>query len=287
MEAWQRVAWVMRGRAGPDSRRRPAPRSRALLEIKEDIPRRTYLLVACGAVGLVFAAWWLAASRVEPIFLAPPQAAAAAVVRNWKEGVLLSDIQASVYRITVGFLISSLAAIPLGILMGTFRIFEAAFEPVVDFIRYMPAVAFVPLTILWFGTSDWQKFTIVFIGTFFQQVLMVLDNVKSISKNLIDVAYTFGLNKWEIVKSVIIPAALPGIVDTLRITLGWAWTYLVVAELVAAREGLGYQIMKAQRYLATDVIIGYIIVIGVIGLCTDYAFKFAYRILFPWVKQSV
>jgi NitT/TauT family transport system permease protein len=134
------------------------------------------------------------------------------------------------------------------------------------------------------GVGDSQKFTILFIGTFFHQVLMIMDNVKNVQYDLIQISYTFGLSKWEILRHVVLRAALPGIWDTLRITLGWAWTYLVVAELVAANVGLGYRIMRAQRFLETETIILGIIIIGVLGLITDYAFKISYRLLFPWVE---
>ena len=199
-------------------------------------------------------------------------------------GTLWRDVEASVYRIMVGWLISTLLALPIGILMGNFRFFEGLLEPFIDLFRYMPAVAFVPLTILWMGVGDSQKFTILFIGTFFQQVLMIMDNVKNVQYDLIQISYTFGLSKWEILRYVVLRAALPGIWDTLRITLGWAWTYLVVAELVAANVGLGYRIMRAQRFLQTETIILGIIIIGVLGLITDYAFKISYRLLFPWVE---
>jgi NitT/TauT family transport system permease protein len=150
----------------------------------------------------------------------------------------------------------------------------------------MPAVAFVPLTILWAGVGDTQKFIILFIGTFFQEVLMIMDNVKTVPREMIQVSYTFGLTKWETLRKVILPAAMPGIWDTFRITLGWAWTYLVVAELVAANVGLGYRIMRAQRFLQTESIILGILVIGLLGLLTDYAFKWSYRRMFYWVEQK-
>jgi len=200
--------------------------------------------------------------------------------------ILWQDVSASLYRITVGWLLSTLLAVPIGILMGNFRFFEGLFEPLVDLVRYMPAVAFVPLTILWLGVGDGQKFAILFIGTFFQEVLLIMDNVKNVPLDLIQVSYTFGLSKWEILWHVILRAAMPGIWDTFRITLGWAWTYLVVAELVAANVGLGYRIMRAQRFLETETIILGILVIGVLGLITDYLFKISYKRLFPWVVQS-
>jgi NitT/TauT family transport system permease protein len=150
----------------------------------------------------------------------------------------------------------------------------------------MPAVAFVPLTILWLGVGDTQKFAILFIGTFFQEVLLIMDNVKTVPRELIQISSTFGLSKWEILRHVILRAAMPGIWDTFRITLGWAWTYLVVAELVAANVGLGYRIMRAQRFLETETIILGILIIGAMGLITDYFFKISYKKLFRWALQS-
>jgi NitT/TauT family transport system permease protein len=199
---------------------------------------------------------------------------------------LWSDAAASFYRITVGFLISSAVAVPLGILMGTYKVAEAALEPTVDLIRYMPAVAFVPLTILWVGIGDGQKFLIIFIGTFFQQILLVMDNVKRVPRDFINVGYTLGLKEGTILRKIVLPAAAPAIFDTLRVTLGWAWTYLVVAELVAASTGLGHRIMEAQRYFQTDTIMVGILVIGILGLVTDFGFKFAHGRLFAWTEQG-
>ncbi len=139
----------------------------------------------------------------------------------------------------MGWTISTLLALPIGILMGNFKFFEGLFEPSIDLVRYMPAVAFVPLTILWAGVGDTQKIWILFIGTFFQEVLMIMDNVKGVPRELLEVSATFGLNRREILSKVVMRYAMPGIWDTFRITLGWAWTYLVVAELVAANAGLG------------------------------------------------
>ncbi|NWG34275.1 MAG: ABC transporter permease [Chloroflexi bacterium] len=264
-------------------------RKRRLLDLRADIPPALYAGAGAAFIAVFFLAWWLVTSLgwVQPIFLPPPSAVVQEVVSQFQAGTLWVDVRASVYRISVGWILSTLFALPIGILMGNFRFFEGLFEPFIDFVRYMPAVAFVPLTILWAGVGDSQKFIILFIGTFFQQVLMVMDNVKTVPYEMIQVSYTFGLSKWEILRKVILPAALPGIWDTLRITLGWAWTYLVVAELVAANVGLGYRIMRAQRFLQTDTIILGILVIGILGLITDYVFKFAYRALFRWAERRM
>lgn len=258
---------------------------RAVLEIRSEISPALYFGAGFGFIALFFLAWWLATylGLVNPIFLPSPSAVWRELIDQIRGGVLWMDAKASVYRITVGWVLSTLIAVPIGILMGNFRLFEGLFEPLIDFVRYMPAVAFVPLSILWAGVDDGQKFIILFIGTFFQQVLMIMDNVKTVPYEMVQVSYTFGLSKWEVLRKVVLPAAMPGIWDTFRITLGWAWTYLVVAELVAANIGLGYRIMRAQRFLQTDTIILGILIIGVLGLITDYAFKFSYRAMFRWV----
>jgi NitT/TauT family transport system permease protein len=257
-----------------------------LLVLRVDIPPAVYALSGTGLIAAILLAWWVVTSLgwVSPLFLPAPGAVLKELARQLQEGTLWLDVRTSVLRITLGWLISTAVALPIGILMGNFRFFEGLFEPLIDLVRYMPAVAFVPLTILWLGVDDQQKIAILFIGTFFQQVLMVMDNVKNVNFDLIQVSYTFGLSQWEVLWHVVLRAALPALWDTLRITLGWAWTYLVVAELVAANVGLGYRIMRAQRFLQTDTIILGILVIGVLGLITDYAFKFSYRILFPWVE---
>lgn len=269
----------------PDELRRPPVR---LLDLRADIPQRWYVGAGVAFVAVFLFAWtaatWL--QLVSPIFLPSPGAVLSELQDQAASGILWQDLWASVYRIMVGWFISTALAVPIGVLMGNFRFFEGLFEPFVDLVRYMPAVAFVPLTILWLGVGDTQKFAILFIGVFFQQVLLIMDNVKTVPRDMIQVSYTFGLSRWEILRSVILPAAMPGIWDTFRITVGWAWTYLVVAELVAANVGLGYRIMRAQRFLETDQIILGILIIGLLGLLTDYLFKWSYRRLFPWALQS-
>ena len=254
--------------------------------LRGEISPAVYAASGAALILAILFGWWLVTELgwVSPLFLPSPGAVASELARQLQEGTLWLDVRASVYRITVGWLISTAVALPVGILMGNFRFFEGLFEPLIDLVRYMPAVAFVPLTILWMGVDNEQKIAILFIGTFFQQVLMVMDNVKNVNFDLIQVSYTFGLSQWEVLWHVVLRAALPALWDTLRITLGWAWTYLVVAELVAANVGLGYRIMRAQRFLQTETIILGILVIGLLGLITDYAFKLSYRRLFPWVE---
>lgn len=237
--------------------------------------RRHYLGIAVASFISLIVLWWAiaAAELVEPLFLPSPISVVERLGIQASNGELWSDTWASVYRIATGYLLATIVAVPLGLLMGTYRTWEAATEPTIDFIRYMPVVAFVPLTILWVGTGDPQKFLIIWMGTFFQQVLMVASEVRRVPPDLINLGKTLGMPDRRIVSRIIFPAAAPGIWDILRVTLGWAWTWLVVAELVAASSGLGYRITVAQRYFDTDTIIAYVIVLGILGLISDQTMR--------------
>jgi NitT/TauT family transport system permease protein len=239
------------------------------------------------AVFAVLGVVWLATTMgglVRPLFLPSPGQVLNRLGELWASGQLMADMGISIYRISLGFMISTAVALPIGILIGCYRGWEAAIEPFVDFIRYMPVVAFVPLTILWTGTGDAQKFLIIFIGTFFQQVLLVMDNVKSVPRDFINLGRTLQMPEWRILKGIVLPSALPAIWDSMRISLGWAWTWLVVAELVAATSGLGYRITTAQRFFQTDLIFGYLLILGILGLATDQAMKYAGRRLFRYLE---
>ncbi|WP_244735201.1 ABC transporter permease [Mesorhizobium sp. 113-3-9] len=246
------------------------------------IARSRFLMIAVAVFVGLGLAWWAATGLewVKPIFLPSPGSVATQIAKLATDGTLWIDLTASAYRISIGFLIASALSIPIGVLIGSFRSWEAGIEPLVDFIRYMPVVAFVPLSILWAGTGDTQKFLIIFIGTFFQQVLMIMDNVKRVPADFIGLGRTLGLPDRKILTRIVVPSALPGIWDTLRISLGWAWTWLVLAELVAATSGLGYRITVSQRYFQTNTIIGYILLLGVLGLITDQVMKALEKVLF-------
>ena len=150
----------------------------------------------------------------------------------------------------------------------------------------MTVYAFIPLFILWLGIGESEKVAVILFGTFFPLTLMIMDITKNVPLDLIETSYTLGVSRWGVFKRIILPASLPGIVDTLRIAFGWAWTYLVVAEIVAAGSGLGYMIMQSQRFLKTGNIIVGILVIGIIGIMIDVAFKLAYKKLFPWIGKG-
>ncbi len=264
-------------------------RKRSLLwSVRGPITRRQYLLLA--ALGLIvpLAAWWLlsAFGGVNKVFLPAPPDVLRRIITWWSEDNLANDIGISIYRVVGGWALSALVALPVGLAIGTFRPVQALLEPLTDFIRYMPAVAFIPLVMLWIGIDEGSKIAIIFIGTFFQMVLMVAEDVRRVPTAQIEAAQTMGATRSELIDKVILPSAKPALLDTLRITMGWAWTYLVVAELVAANSGLGYAILKAQRFLQTDKIFAGIILIGTIGLLIDQMFRFAHRRAFPWLHAK-
>jgi NitT/TauT family transport system permease protein len=265
-----------------DANKEPGRRAFA---IGGQISASRYIAIAATVFGVIAVLWWIvtAAGLVIPLFLPSPAQVAGRLSELWSSGQLAADAGISIYRITVGFLISTAFALPIGVVIGCYRNWEAAIEPFVDFIRYMPVVAFVPLTILWAGPTDLQKFLIIWIGTFFQQVLLVMDNVKSVPREFISLGRTLEMSEWRILERIVVPSAMPQIWDSLRISLGWAWTWLVVAELVAATSGLGYRITTAQRFFQTDLIFGYLLLLGLLGLATDQAMKYLGRRFFRYL----
>lgn len=256
--------------------------------IRVHLSRRTYLLFALAGMLLPLAAWWWLSGSglMDKVFMPSPLDVVSRVYTWFNNDRLLNDIWISTYRVVVGFALSAVLAIPLGLMIGTYRPVQALLEPLTDFIRYMPAVAFIPLVMLWVGIDESSKIAIIFIGTFFQMVLMVAEDVRRVPINQIEAAQTMGAARGEIVSLVIFQSAKPALLDTLRITMGWAWTYLVVAELVAANSGLGYSILKAQRFMQTDKIFAGIILIGIIGLAIDQLFRWLHRKNFPWLYKK-
>jgi NitT/TauT family transport system permease protein len=233
---------------------------------------------------LLFAAWSWATfgGFVSKTFLADP----ITMLRDgWELFVrygFLHDIGMTVWRVFGGFVLAAIVAVPLGIAMGAYKPIEAFFEPFVSFARYLPASAFIPLLILWAGTGEVQKLLVIFIGSVFQIILMVAMSIGGTRRDLVEAAYTLGARDRGIVTRVMLPANAPEIAEILRLVLGWAWTYVIVAELIGASSGIGHMIVDSQSLLATGQIIFGIIVIGVIGLVSDFLFKAVNRVLFPW-----
>ena len=219
---------------------------------------------------------------VSPFFLASP-------LQMLRDGwALLTvhgfayDIGATVWRVMGGFALAAVVAVPAGIAMGAWKPVEAFLEPFVSFARYLPASAFIPLLILWAGIGEAQKLLVIFIGSVFQVTLMVAVAVGGTRRDLVEAAYTLGASDGGVVRRVLLPSAAPQIAEILRLVLGWAWTYVIVAELIGSSSGIGHMIVNSQALLKTGQIIFGIIVIGVIGLVSDGLFKALNRRLFAW-----
>ena len=235
-----------------------APRRlKDFLSPREPLPKSLYLILALSSFAFFLLLWSILTYGrfVDALFLPSPGRVFQAGVDLFVELEFATDILNSVYRVMMGFFIAAIIGVPIGLIMGTFKVAEAFTEPVVGFVRYMPASAFIPLFILWLGIGDIEKIAIIFVGSFFQLVLMVAVVAKNVHKDLLETAYTLGAKRFQVIWKVLLPASLPGIVDTLRIIVGWAWTYIIVAELVASASGIGYMIISSQRMLRTGNII--------------------------------
>lgn len=263
------------------------PRTGSKIKLRKVISKQSYTVIAAGAFILVLALWQLLSSSglVSQIFLPAPALVIEAFVNGLKDGSLATDTWISFSRIIKGFLLATVIGVPLGVLVGSFSKIEAFVLPLTEFFRYLPVPAFVPLIMVWVGIGENAKVAVILLGILFQLIPMVADNVKSVPSNLINAAYTLGGKSVTVIFKVILPAMLPKLMESLRMIMGWAWTYLVVAELVAANSGLGYNILKAQRFLDTSSIFMGILVIGLLGLITDRAFALLNKVLFRWVEE--
>ncbi len=222
---------------------------------------------------------------ISELFLPTPSATAAALAKLFIEGHFHCDIAISVFRILAGFCLATLVAIPIGMLIGLNRTAEWAIEPFLDFIRYTPIPAFIPLFILWFGVGEFEKIVIVAFSVFFQIVLMVANSVGLVPRSVVEYARTMGASRWYVLINVIYPYSQPKILDDLRVAMGWAWAVLTIAEIVGGASGIGFVIIQAQRLIQTPQVIAAILVVGLLGLITDATFKWIRHACFPWAVK--
>jgi NitT/TauT family transport system permease protein len=231
--------------------------------------------------------------RVNPVYLPAPHLVARAFYTAFKtpprlpnEPWLHESLGHSIRTIFWGFVLSSLIGVPLGVLCGTYRFFSRLQEPFIEFFRYLPAPAFGALCVAVLGIDDGPKIAIIFIGTFFQQVLVIGNTVRKVDPALIEAAQTLGARGWRLVRQVVIPASITDIYTDMRILLGWAWTYLIVAEVVGTMSGITFFINQQARYRNFDNVFAAIGMIGIIGLTTDMFLAWLGTILFPWKRKG-
>ena len=276
------MSQVVAGRQWVEGPRAP----RRLLSMKplEPVAPRTRAVLGV-AFFVVFVAAWAALTFggfVSKTFLADPLTMLRSGWTLLAQMGFAHDIVMTVWRVLGGFVIAAAVALPLGVAMGAYKPVEAFFEPFVSFARYLPASAFIPLLILWAGIGETQKLAIIFIGSFFNLVLMIAVAVGNTRRDLVEAAYTLGVGDGGLIRRVLVPNAAPEIAEILRMVLGWAWTYVIVAELIGSSSGIGHMITDSQALLNTGQIIFGIIVIGLIGLISDFLFKAFNAWLFPW-----
>lgn len=264
------------------------PSSGVFWQIAEDLPPRLNTALMVTSIALPFLIWWGVTSfgKIDAKFLPSPSQVMAAFVRLWGTGEIQKDAIASLWRVGVGAGLVALFSIPIGVLMGSFASIRALLEPIFGLVRYMPAPAFIPLLILYLGIGEEPKISLIFIGVFFFNSLMVMDTVKFVPKELIESTYILGGTRRSVILQVIFPYVLPGILDAYRINLAAAWQLVIVSELIAATEGLGRRISVAGRFLRTDEIFVGLIVIGIIGLSFDLFFQAMIRISCKWASQK-
>ncbi|WP_196590300.1 ABC transporter permease [Pectinatus frisingensis] len=247
--------------------------------------KSTYVVVIAAIAFAIILLLWSAftlTGAVDQFFLPPPTDVIKTAISLFTQGDFIKDIGITVFRVMAGFIIAAAVALPLGLMIGTYAPMSAFLEYVVSFVRYLPASAFIPLFILWIGIDEPEKIAVIILGSFPQLILMIATNVRNVPMSMIEVSYTLGTSKADVLWKVILPKALPDIMDTFRTVLGWAWTYVIVAELVGASSGIGFMIIQSQRMMNTANIFVGILSIGFIGMIIDVLFKLCHKKFFFW-----
>ena len=223
---------------------------------------------------------------VKPLFLPTPQA----VFQQFYEYLtgaandkpLWQHFLASMFRVFSAFALACVTAIPIGIAMGMSRVMRGIFDPPLEFYRPLPPLAYLPLIIIWFGIDELPKVLLIFLSCFAPLALAARSGMRSASQEQMNAAYSMGASYWQVIRHVILPSALPDILIGMRIAIGFGWTTLVAAEMVAASVGLGQMVLNASNFLRTDIVIMGIIVIGVVSYTFDLLMRWIERKLVPW-----
>lgn len=257
--------------------------------------RRGGLLVPAVGTATVLAALllWTVATRagwVKPLFLPPPEAVLSAFGQAWRgeiDGAPLGvHVRDSLLRVLGGFTLAALAGIPAGLAMGTSRIARGILDPPIEFYRPLPPLAYLPVMIIWFGIGEPSKVLLIVLACFAPVALAARAGVRSASADQINAARSLGASRWQVLRHVVLPAALPEILIGLRIGMGVGWTTLVAAEMVAAQAGLGQLVLNASNFLRTDVVLMGILVIGLFAALFEFGMRLLERALVPWKGKA-
>jgi NitT/TauT family transport system permease protein len=262
----------------------------SLWSLRKALPRRYRVPFAVAMPAAVMLTWCIltlgAHPIVSPLFLPSPIDVLQSTLQMVFEHTLFGAIWASFLRILISFAAASLVALPLGIFMGAYEPFNRLMEPVMAPLRYMPISAFIPLLILWLGIGESQKIAFLFLGVFVYLLPVVVTAIRAVPEELVQTALTLGATRSQVIRTVLVPAALPDIFDSFRVMNAISWTYVILAEFVNARTGLGYMIQLAGAHLKTAQVFSGILVIGVIGLLTDAFIRGLNAALFRWRESG-
>ena len=250
------------------------------------------LAISVATVSALVALWFAATNLgwVKPLFLPSPQSVFgqfyeyALGLANDKP--LLEHFVASMFRVFSAFLLACLTAVPVGIAMGVSRIARGVFDPPIEFYRPLPPLSYLPLVIIWFGIDELPKVILIYLACFAPLALAARSGMRAATQEQRHAAYSMGASHWQVVRHVILPAALPEILVGMRIAIGFGWTTLVAAEMVAANVGLGQMVLNASNFLRTDIVVMGIIVIGVVAYAFDLLMRWAERRLVPWKGRA-
>jgi len=256
--------------------------------IRSPLPKRTAFFLGLVAPALVLGTWCVLSygGLVQPSFLPKPTEVIRGTLQLFLHYDLAKAILISTQRIAIAFLLASAIALPLGILMGAFDPINRFFEPIVAPLRYMPISAFIPLLILWFGIYERQKIAFLFLGVFVYLLPVVVTSIRLVPEELVQTALTLGATKFQVVRTVLVPAALPEIFDSFRVMNAIAWTYVILAEAVNPEYGLGYMVELARTHHRASWSFAGLLVIGGIGLLTDFLIRLLSSLLFRWREAT-
>ncbi|MGO4330114.1 ABC transporter permease subunit [Cupriavidus sp. 2TAF22] len=240
-------------------------------------------------VASLLALWWIASHLrwLPPLFLPTPESIINAFIDAWNGNVqgglpLTEHFRASMVRVFGAFALATVTAVPIGVMMGVSRIARGVFDPPIEFYRPLPPLAYLPLIVIWFGIDETSKILLIFLACFAPLAMSAQAGVRSVTIEQINAAYSMGANPWQVIRHVVIPAALPDILTGMRIAIGFGWTTLVAAEMVAATAGLGQMVLNASNFLRTDVVIMGIGLIGLIAYTFDLLMRKMETWLVPW-----
>jgi NitT/TauT family transport system permease protein len=259
-----------------------------LFSIRAPLPKRTAFLLGFVAPALVLGAWCVLTygRLVDPDFLPTPTEVVRGTLQLFLHYDLTTAILVSSRRIALAFLLASAVALPLGVLMGAFDPINRLFEPIMAPLRYMPISAFIPLLILWFGIYERQKIAFLFLGVFVYLLPVVVSSIRLVPEELVQTALTLGASKFQVIRTVLLPAALPEIFDSFRVMNAIAWTYVILAEAVNPEHGLGYMVELARTHQKASWSFAGLLVIGGIGLLTDFLIRAVSGLLFRWRETN-